>query len=43
MKPYVVNEKELEQIRCFYDKYKEVYLEEKMRNLKDLLERFLTQ
>jgi hypothetical protein len=40
---YVLNEKELEQIKRFYDKYKEEYLEEKMRNLKDLLERFLKQ
>lgn len=41
--PYVVNEKELEQIRRFYNKYKDEYLEVKMRKLKDLLERFLTQ
>lgn len=43
VKPYVVNEKELEQIRSFYDRYKDKYLTDKMKSLKDLLDRFLSQ
>ena len=41
--PYVVNENELEAINLFFKKYKDAYLLEKMENLKDLLERFLSQ
>lgn len=43
LKPYVVNENELEAITLFFKKYKDTYLLEKMENLKDLLERFLSQ
>ena len=43
IEPRIINEKELNLIKCYYEKYKDEFLQDKMQNLNTLLERFLSQ